>query len=470
MDWVVAIPSYARAETLKTKTLALLESNKIPKEQIYIFVASQEEKDAYEKHISGYKLIVGSKGLLEQRNFMTRHFKEGQKIVYMDDDIERALVKEDEDKKSKELKDLPLKSFFPVAFKELETTGLHIWGVNPVHNAYYLYPSITTDLRYIVGAFYGVINRKDNDLLLKFESDKEDVERTLRFYKKDAGVLRFNFITIKTKYYAPGGIAAEYGSKEKRLEEGKARVERLVKEFPDYGSIKQRPSGIYEFVFKRNPKAVKKGGKKEKEITEEDAKVTHLPIRNKKQYTAASETFLEEAEKVTLPKIRRSKIGPDGTVLKPERDLTIGNIGRTINFGVVKTRTKGFQEAAANRHMPKLFEACVAIGNLVVPKGWVYNTITLNHGVKAKKHKDKLNVGDSVIVAVGDFSGGGLYTFKPDGSDPTLNNIKDRPALFNGSVVPHQTEDFKGERYTLIFFTMKAGATVPGVKMEGVSA
>lgn len=466
MDYVVAIPSYARAETLKEKTIALLERNKIPKEKIYIFVANKEEEKVYKEHLKDYKIVVGVKGLLEQRNFMTKYFKEGQKIVYMDDDIEDVYVKKSADKKVKKLEDLPLKSFFPVAFKTLEKENLYIWGVNPVLNAYFLYQSVSKDLRYIIGAFYGVINRHDKDILLKLQSEKEDVERTLRYYKKDGGVLRFNFITIKTKFYAPGGIAAEYGTKEKRLAESKGAVQRLLKEFPEYGTMKTRPSGIVEFVFKRNPK-LKGGAATEDALTKQDFSVRKLPIRNKAKYDAAKKFFLEEVEKVTIPKIRRSRYDEKGNVIAPERDLTIGTIGRTTNFGFLKTRTRGYAPAVANRDYPDLFEAIVQLGNQVVPKGWKYSTITLNYGVKAKKHIDKLNVGDSVIVGVGDYTGGGLYTYKPNGTDPTLHNIKDHPAMFNGALVPHKTEAFKGERYTLIFFSMKEGASIPGVSMIG---
>ena len=109
-------------------------------------------------------------------------------------------------------------------------------------------------MRFICGCFYGVINRKDGDLLLKYESEKEDSERTLRFYHNDKGVLRFNNITVKTNFYAPGGMRTEYKSNEERVKDGKMRVERLLNEFPDYGKIKQRKNGIYEFVFNRNHK------------------------------------------------------------------------------------------------------------------------------------------------------------------------------------------------------------------------
>lgn len=43
MDYVVAIPSYKRHDTLKKKTLNVLKDYRIPKQKIYVFVANQSE-------------------------------------------------------------------------------------------------------------------------------------------------------------------------------------------------------------------------------------------------------------------------------------------------------------------------------------------------------------------------------------------------------------------------------------------
>ena len=90
MDYVVAIPSYKRHETLKKKTLKVLKEYKIPNNIIYVFVADEPEHELYNKTLdkdSYNKLIIGKPGIKEIRNFMANYFDEGQKIVYMDDDI-----------------------------------------------------------------------------------------------------------------------------------------------------------------------------------------------------------------------------------------------------------------------------------------------------------------------------------------------------------------------------------------------
>jgi hypothetical protein len=190
-----------------------------------------------------------------------------------------------------------------------------------------------------------------------------------------------------------------------------------------------------------------------------ESPIKHIPIRHKKQFNDAKQWFLEEVEKVTIPKILRSQV-IDGKLIA-QRDRIIGTVGRTTNFGFIKTRA-GYKAAANNARYPELLNAIIALGNQVVPKGWKYSAITLNHNVKAKKHKDGSNVGDSVIVAVGEFEGGGLYVYDPDGKNETLLDIKDNPYMFNGSIYPHKTQPFKGNRYTLVFFNMKEGSSIKG--------
>ena len=75
--YVVAIPSYKRQEILVTKSLKTLIDGGVSPSQIYIFVANNEEKDNYEKHVpkNMYKtLVVGKKGIINQRKFILKYF------------------------------------------------------------------------------------------------------------------------------------------------------------------------------------------------------------------------------------------------------------------------------------------------------------------------------------------------------------------------------------------------------------
>ena len=57
VDYVIAIPSYKRAETLKSKTLAMLKSNKINSKKIHIFDANNEEKKIYEETLNKIVMV-----------------------------------------------------------------------------------------------------------------------------------------------------------------------------------------------------------------------------------------------------------------------------------------------------------------------------------------------------------------------------------------------------------------------------
>ena len=111
---------------------------------------------------------------------------------------------------------------------------------------------MTSHLTYIVGAFYGIINRpklKSIQLeITKENGQKEDVERTIKYYIQDGKVLRFNKIGFTTKYYGKeGGL----GTFEARLAPMKEASERLLKEYPEFGKVTTRPSGMTEFTLKQ---------------------------------------------------------------------------------------------------------------------------------------------------------------------------------------------------------------------------
>ena len=194
-----------------------------------------------------------------------------------------------------------------------------------------------------------------------------------------------------------------------------------------------------------------KGG--EKEVLEDEIytteEVKYIPIRNKTAYIQARDELYKLLDNYTVPKI-------------DSRKEVIGSIGRTTNFGYGLTR-RGYKQFVNNKKHPELLKAIVKFGNQVVPKGFFYNAITLNHGVKAKKHIDGNNVGNSTIVGFGDYTGGNVVVYKPNGKSPRSLNIKDKPLLFNGALYPHRTEPFKGDRYTLIFFRQGKNERVEGV-------
>ncbi len=258
-DYVIAIPSYKRSETLLKRTFPLLLKYNIEPSKIHIFVANQEEKEEYEKNLQGYgygKIIIGEVGIMNQRNFMSNYFDEGKRIFYIDDDIyeiyECINLIDKSNKIFNKLMELDdLHKFIVDGFYECEKKCLSNWGVYVVDNPYFMKPSAvdladytSTKLNYIMGGFCGVINNHECEV--RTLDDKEDYERSIKYYLKDGGLLRFNNVAFKTKCYKePGGMQYdEQRTKERILESAK----KLVETYPNLCKLNLKKKSGYAEV------------------------------------------------------------------------------------------------------------------------------------------------------------------------------------------------------------------------------
>lgn len=248
--YVIVIPSYNRAAILKEKTLLTLDKANINKKHIYIFVANKNEYNIYTNTIgSEYNIIIGVKGITKQRQFIKDYFPTGKYIISIDDDVTGIYKLSSDKSRIVKIKDLDM--FFTYAFNELKKYNLYLFGIYPVLNPFYMkgQKEVTTNLKFIIGTFYGFINRKDKDLRINEDiQEKEDVLLTLKTFIKDRGVLRFNHIGIKTRFKAAGGL----GKIEDRFEANKYAAEYINKTYPEYTRIKIRKNGMYEIVLKRS--------------------------------------------------------------------------------------------------------------------------------------------------------------------------------------------------------------------------
>jgi len=226
----------------------MLHENGIKKELITVFVADDDEFTDYSILLNPdyyNKIVIGKRGLVNQREFITQYYPEGQHIVSIDDDVRQVDLSMTEY--------VLLDDFICQAFEDCEFKGSYIFGVYPCFNPYFRKERVKclTCLSYIVGAFYGYINRKNVPELthLLGTDSKEDVERSILFYKRDGIVLRYNRIGIKTKYFGTdmGGL----GTLKDRLYDMKINAEILESLYPDCCSIKVRKNGLYEIVLKR---------------------------------------------------------------------------------------------------------------------------------------------------------------------------------------------------------------------------
>ena len=260
--YIIVIPSYNRVDIIQVKTLALLQRHNIRAHKINIFVANQTEYDIYYENIPKNlynKLIIGVIGLKNQRNYIMNYYPEGTHIVQMDDDLDSIVELVDnttaQQNTQQQIQPQPqlhketipitnLNKFILNAFKICNNKNIFLWGVYPLANPYFMTHTTTTDLRFIVGPFWGVINRHNKDLNLTID-EKENSERTLQHWVIDNAVLRFNYIGIKTKYYKnKGGLQSE---DKNRTQEALQSVKYLHNKYPQLTKIYLgKKSGIPE--------------------------------------------------------------------------------------------------------------------------------------------------------------------------------------------------------------------------------
>jgi len=236
-NYIIVIPSYKRPQLIKTHTLKVLENSKISPRKIFIFVANKTEYKEYSQSLDKKyhkNIIIGKKGLKNQRNFISKYFPINSKIVQLDDDIKSVnqLINYNiKNRKENKLHTISnLDKFIKEAFQQSIKNNSYLWGVYPVNNAYFMFPKMTIDLRFITGPMFGIINRHSNKLKLTID-EKEDTQRTLQYFTLDKSVIRFNNVTIETSYYKnKGGMQEE--NKDRKKEEKKS-AKYLIKKYPN---------------------------------------------------------------------------------------------------------------------------------------------------------------------------------------------------------------------------------------------
>lgn len=207
----IAIPSYQRPEILRDKTLRTLQRLQVPPDKITVFVATEYERQRYREALyreTYGQLKVGEPGMGAIRRHIQAYYEDGQKLVNIDDDIGAFYVKV-HDKKYEELTPQGFQTMIELGFWSCEQAKCRLWGIYPVLNPLFMKKRVKVGLTYIVGAFWGVINTHDAALGVTLD-DKEDFERTIKFYLADSAVIRLEAYSLRTSYYnTPGGMQVE---------------------------------------------------------------------------------------------------------------------------------------------------------------------------------------------------------------------------------------------------------------------
>ena len=123
--------------------------------------------------------------------------------------------------------------------------------------------------------------------------------------------------------------------------------------------------------------------------------------------------------------------------------------GESQCLGIVSKRSSAPDLSRQSWLHPELHFLLMQFAEIYVKPYISFTSVQVNVNYSCKPHKDTSNVGDSYIVGFGDYRGGQLCI---EGAD---YNIDRRGLLFNGSENLHWTKEWAGNRYTLVFHTLK---------------
>jgi hypothetical protein len=219
----IIIPSYLRANLISNLTLRYLEEQGYPSSKIYIFVASEVERDRYASSIPRNlygQIVVGVLGLKEQRNFISLYFPENEVLIQLDDDVKGFKMLN------------PDETFLNLVDRGLQhmNEGGGLFGVLPNDDGRKMKARTTTHLTHIIGSFFIIRNHKN--LLLNI-TEKEDFERSILYFLRYNKVGRYQGAGVITKYTrTEGGLQAS-----PRQDNMLAGMDYLSKSYP--GAVKR---------------------------------------------------------------------------------------------------------------------------------------------------------------------------------------------------------------------------------------
>jgi len=130
--------------------------------------------------------------------------------------------------------------------------------------------------------------------------------------------------------------------------------------------------------------------------------------------------------------------------------------GKSQCFGMVRKRSEAPDLSRQSWIDPKLHHLLMKFGQDHVPIP--FTSIQVNDNLRCAAHKDKHNQGDSYIVGFGPYTGGEL---KVAGNE---YNIRHRPLLFNGAELEHETKEFQGRRWSIVYHTLVSPPKFPMVR------
>ena len=251
IEYSIAIRSKGRYNCINDKTLRLLRKHNIPSENIFIFCPANEI-NLYQQNCPGINIVDGGTSIVDCNNIIIDYFDEGTYIIQMDDDIHFLLELGTDNNRIKINNKLRPKGFIDYDLNKLIKHGhrlmiekqIPIWGTYPVCNDFYMndLKTPTFDLKFLIGRIFGFLNDKS---IRTTSPCRDDYHRSLLYYIKYGGVIRFNHITVYADTYCgKGGLAQERTSKMMSDD-----VDELIKKYPTYIAEKKHKGKYREIRF-----------------------------------------------------------------------------------------------------------------------------------------------------------------------------------------------------------------------------
>jgi len=253
MNYQIAIMSYARPDRLRDSTLQTLDRHHADHSRITIFVANQEQYKIYEQVVPPtIKLMITTLGHFQSIRAAQMTYERNTPLLILDDDIAAF-----EEKQGDSLVQFAgnIDDLVATGFEICRKTNSRMWGIYPVRNAFFMSDEIVVGLRYIIGCCWGTYAQ---DIAITTPnrltaSSGNDYETTLQSFIHHGSVVRLNYITAKTDYFASGGIDAELKTKGivERQKDHTRQLKRIAYRHPKLASTYSKAGGITNLRLKR---------------------------------------------------------------------------------------------------------------------------------------------------------------------------------------------------------------------------
>ena len=185
---------------------------------------------------------------------------------------------------------------------------------------------------------------------------------------------------------------------------------------------------------------------------------SRIRTRKKSKDTVASQKklVLSMLRELNWPRTQRPNVLRKSHVEKSEKTGYEGFVLGIVTSWAGKGENAGYRKMLSLKtrepKYKKLFKETKKLMRLRDPK-FKFTSVQYNKNHRTARHRDASNVGVSYIVGLGDYTGGDLIIFDENEKNPVRHDIRNKFYTFNGSKYPHETAPYRGERYTLVFYS-----------------